>query len=341
MNAYLLPATTQTIITPQLLERGLLTPDQLSEVLSTATSGRLSEEATIAKLGLLSREDLRETVLGKVKWITTELIEAASVRFRVSRLNRLPGQAKSDDSENRRFKILLEELEGKAWGEMAAEQESFMECLPQLSQRPDLLANNLGLSDDSEQFLSECIDGESTLKAVYRATNLTRAKSFATVFALHQLGHLTFATPEADEAETTKLRQEIEHRSQNGSLDDFEYLNLSWLATQSEIDTAIVDLERDLAAERCAALEDDLAKRGAQVLDKARAIYDRLRVRRNRQAYRKKLLTPEELGQAMRMIEGQLDVAEYREDQRAIERLNAQLEELSGDSSKSSFGEGS
>ena len=194
MNAYLLPATTQTIITPQLLERGLLTPDQLSEVLSTATSGRLSEEATIAKLGLLSREDLRETVLGKVKWITTELIEAASVRFRVSRLNRLPGQAKSDDSEKRRFKILLEELEGKAWGEMAAEQESFMECLPQLSQRPDLLANNLGLSDDSEQFLSECIDGESTLKAVYRATNLTRAKSFATVFALHQLGHLTFAT---------------------------------------------------------------------------------------------------------------------------------------------------
>ncbi|MBN1946254.1 MAG: hypothetical protein JW797_11305 [Bradymonadales bacterium] len=329
-DAYRLPVDVKYSLPLLLAGQGLLPQASARQIWEAATERNIPEETAIHELGLMDSSLLQNANRAKVKLLLAELGTAGSLTYRLFALDPPPpllGLRSSPPPKG--FHPLYRQLGALSWDEMTKIQEPHLSSYPTLSIRSDILCQDLGLDGKLEHFVATCLGGEHSLRALTRISNLTRAQTFAAVFALKELGLLSFL-PKPSQHATRAKREEVitEHYRNLRQADDFEILHLHWMATQAEIDRALSHLEEEYSPQRCEDLEPSTQEKARELLARVKAAHQNLKTVELRRRYRATILEDFEIEKAIDLIIGQVTMAVFRKDIPLVNHLLDQIEEL-------------
>jgi hypothetical protein len=174
----------------------------------------------------------------------------------------------------------------------------------------------LGLNDKEKRFWAETVIGQYRLRDLYPVSKLGRRYTHAVLFALVDLGAVKFEDTMASERRTSKVSEALERKHgelTSGTL--FDRLEVHWGSTDEDIERGF---RRMRAEYNPSALPPDfpqnLRKLVEEIADNVDEAYQRLRVKEERQRYRRTIQEDSKLKFAAGVLMQQGEIALMRHD---------------------------
>lgn len=325
-SGYLVERATQTRVPedelgPMLQGADRISKRQLAMAAAHADELELTVERSLMELDILSPEELRHAIAGRLTFLLRELCEQREGEVRIYDSQALPAgflpqpplrvhvaveRVIYDRFYQRLSQLTTAEREERMAGELDASPAV-------IAEEQDRLERAVTQADQ-QRLLERVITGRKRLREVLTESALSPSETFAVVYSLHRMGLMRFDHSLHATVVRERIRENITVKYLSvHKASYFEVLNVHWSSYSEVVEKAYQELKAQFAPEAMPEdLEEEVHQRASEIRERIEAAYAALARRKTRHGYRRRIMPEYKLAHAIPLFLKQSELAERR-----------------------------
>lgn len=316
-----LPRNADHELGPMLLMANRIDKQQLSIAAAHADEHHISVARALLDLDLMTAENLRHAVAGRLTFLLRDvlLIDAGRARV-ISSESLTPGFLPLPPLrvhlavERPIFSVLFERL--RQYGQRAREARALkdMDAYPEISVS-DRERLERALAEPAHlSFVDDMLTGRRRLREVFTESSLSSTETFALVFTLHRMGLVSFDHSLHHTVVRERYRENVTVKYLSvHKASYFEVLNVHWSSYDEVVRKAYLELIAQFdPLEVPESMEAEVIQRVREIRERVEDAYKYLAKRETRHSYRTRIMPEYKLSHAIPLFLKQCELAEKR-----------------------------